>query len=344
MKKKWIFALLCAFLVSGLFGCGNNVPEGTVATVNKEPISQEELDMNYNQIIQMYSMYGYDVTSDDFKVTARNSILDSLVDQELELQEAEKRGLEVTDEDVDAEINSLVEDQYGGSQEDFEAAVEKAGMTLEYYKKAQKDYLLLQKLQEDLVNNPETVDVIKARHILVDSEDKAKELIDQLDNGADFATLAEENSTDTGSAADGGELGYFAVTGKTTSKMVTEFTEAAEGLDVGEYSKEPVKTQYGYHIILVEDKQSGVNLLDDAEKYDSVLQGIYNYGLQNLADSLRDEADIKILIDTESVPEEPKADTAAADGTDDVNVDSDNTTATEDDNNGAATGEEQATE
>lgn len=59
-----------------------------------------------------------------------------------------------------------------------------------------------------------------------------------------------------------------------------------QALEVGEYSKTPVQSEFGYHIILVEDKQSDVNLLEDGEKYQSVLQGIYSYGLQNLAASL----------------------------------------------------------
>lgn len=86
--------------------------------------------------------------------------------------------------------------------------------------------------------------------------------------------------------------------------MVDEFSKAAQELEVGEYSKEPMKSEFGYHIILVEDKQSDVNLLENPEnKYDSVLQGIYANGLNNLAASLMEDAKIEILIDETSVPE-----------------------------------------
>ena len=313
MKKKLALLVLGVFLVSGLFGCGNKVPEGTVATVNGEPISQEELDINYNQFLQLYAFYGFDVTQDDIKLEARNTMLDNMITQELLLQEAEKRGLSVSDEEVEEDIQNMVTNQYGGSQADLEEAVQQAGMTMDFFKDAKKEELLLTKLQTELVNNPETVDVIKASHILVDTEEEANEIIAQLDGGADFAALAQEKSTDTGSAANGGELGYFAVNGVTTSKMVDAFSQGAQALEVGEYSKTPVQSEFGYHIILVEDKQSDVNLLEDGEKYQSVLQGIYSYGLQNLAASLEEDADIEILIDTNAVPESPDNTNAGTD-------------------------------
>lgn len=310
MKKKVAVLALGAFLMTGLFGCGDKVPAGTVATVNGAPISQEELDMNYNQFLQLYEFYGIDTSADDVKLEARNSMLDSMITQELLMQEAEKRGVAVTDEEVDTYLNDMVASQYGGSMADLEAAVEQAGMTMEYYKEAQKEELALNKLRTDLVNHPETVDVLKARHILVETEDEAVSIIARLDAGEDFAALAQEYSLD-GSAADGGDLGYFATNGVTTSKMVDEFTAAAVALEIGEYSSTPVESQFGYHIILVEDKQAEVNLLEDAEKYSSVLEGIYRYGLNNLAASLQKTAEIEILIDTAVVPESPANDTQA---------------------------------
>lgn len=95
---------------------------------------------------------------------------------------------------------------------------------------------------------------ISAKHILISVSDevseeealkKAKELIKELNDGADFDTLAKENSNDPGSKDKGGDLGYF---GK--GQMVQEFEDAAYALKVNEYTKEPVKTSYGYHIIL----------------------------------------------------------------------------------------------
>ena len=87
----------------------------------------------------------------------------------------------------------------------------------------------------------------KARHILVKEEDKAKELIAELGTGADFGELAKANSTD-GSAATGGDLGWF-----TPDRMVKPFSEAVVAQEVGKFSAEPVKSQFGYHIVLVDE-------------------------------------------------------------------------------------------
>ncbi len=88
---------------------------------------------------------------------------------------------------------------------------------------------------------------VKASHILVKDQAKAKELIKQLDGGADFAALAKENSIDA-TAANGGSLGYFAKT-----DVVAEFGDAAFALAPGTYTKKPVKTQFGYHVIKSEE-------------------------------------------------------------------------------------------
>jgi len=86
-----------------------------------------------------------------------------------------------------------------------------------------------------------------AAHILVASEDKAKELLAELEGGADFATLARANSTDTGSGANGGDLGWFGL-----GMMVKPFEEAVVAAEVGKVMG-PVKTDFGYHLILVQE-------------------------------------------------------------------------------------------
>lgn len=90
---------------------------------------------------------------------------------------------------------------------------------------------------------------VRARHILVKTEDEAKAIIKKLEDGAKFEDLAKESSTD-GSAEQGGDLGYFS-----EGMMVPEFEKAAFALDVGGYTKEPVKSQFGYHVIKLEDKR-----------------------------------------------------------------------------------------
>jgi peptidyl-prolyl cis-trans isomerase C len=91
---------------------------------------------------------------------------------------------------------------------------------------------------------------LRASHILVKTEDEAKAIIKQLQGGTDFAKLAKEKSTDT-SAGNGGDLGYFG-----NGDMVPEFYAAAAKLKKGEYTKDPVKTQYGWHVIELTDRRT----------------------------------------------------------------------------------------
>ncbi len=91
---------------------------------------------------------------------------------------------------------------------------------------------------------------VRARHILVKEKKDAEEIIKKLDGGAKFEDLAKENSTD-GSAAQGGDLGYFG-----EGMMVPEFEKAAFALEPGSYTKEPVESQFGFHIIKLEDKRA----------------------------------------------------------------------------------------
>ena len=91
---------------------------------------------------------------------------------------------------------------------------------------------------------------IRARHILLEDEDAAKAVIGELDAGVDFASLAQERSTGP-SGPTGGDLGYF-----TKDQMVAPFAEAAFAMNPGEYSKQPVKTDFGWHVIKVEDRRT----------------------------------------------------------------------------------------
>ncbi len=95
----------------------------------------------------------------------------------------------------------------------------------------------------------QAVNEIRASHILVKTEEEAKAIIGELEGGADFAEIAKAKSTD-GAAAQGGDLGYFG-----PGRMVPEFEQAVFALEVGEHSKTPVQTQFGFHVIKVTDKR-----------------------------------------------------------------------------------------
>lgn len=104
----------------------------------------------------------------------------------------------------------------------------------------------VKKLYDEYTSKFESQKEVKAKHILVDNEAKAKEIIKKLQSGEDFDKLAKENSLDQ--AVD---LGYF-----TKEMMVPEFSQVAFSLNKGQYSKTPVKTEFGYHVILVEDARA----------------------------------------------------------------------------------------
>jgi peptidyl-prolyl cis-trans isomerase C len=102
----------------------------------------------------------------------------------------------------------------------------------------------------DTIGKQPAIEELKASHILVDSEAKAKELIAKLSEGADFAKLAAENSGDPGNKDKGGDLGWFA-----KSDMVPEFSEAAFKIAKGSVGASPIQTQFGWHVVKVEDKR-----------------------------------------------------------------------------------------
>jgi peptidyl-prolyl cis-trans isomerase C len=113
----------------------------------------------------------------------------------------------------------------------------------------------IKKLYDEYTSKFESQKEVKAKHILVDTADKAKEVIAKLKKGGDFVKLAQEYSRDQV------DLGYF-----TKEVMVPEFSNAAFAMNKGEYSKTPVKTEFGYHVILVEDVRASKPLsLKDVE-------------------------------------------------------------------------------
>ncbi len=132
-----------------------------------------------------------------------------------------------------------------------------------------------------------------ARHILVESEEEAQDVIDQLEDGADFAELAEEVSIDTGSAAQGGDLGWFG-----RDQMVAPFEEAAFSLEIGEIS-EPVESDFGWHVIQVLGRE--VRQLPP-----EMLQQRREQAFQVWLGEQRQAADVEIADNwSDVVPEEP---------------------------------------
>ncbi len=165
------------------------------------------------------------------------ALLERIIDSKLVVQEGKKN--KVNEDAAFKKRMAFVEEQV---LQDFWIQREIAKMVT-----AEK---IQQRYQERLKSLPAEEEV-HARHILVSTEDVAKALIAELKKGAAFDKLATEKSTDKASGAEGGDLGWFK-----KSDMVKEFADAAFGLKKGELSETPIKTQFGYHIIQIDDRRT----------------------------------------------------------------------------------------
>ena len=128
----------------------------------------------------------------------------------------------------------------------------------------------------------------KARHILVRTEDEAKALIKQLDDGADFAQLAKEHSTGPSSSA-GGDLGWFE-----KDMMVKPFADAVASMTNGTHSSSPIKTQFGWHIILREDAKD-LGAVELAQVKDDIISSLRTQKLRSLINKLRENAKVEVI-------------------------------------------------
>jgi peptidyl-prolyl cis-trans isomerase C len=223
--------VLSAILLGGalLAGCekGADAKKGVapVATVNGKPITQEAYDAYAQQ--RAISRHP---TGDPAE---REATIQELINRELIYQDAVKQGLDKRP-DVLAEIENQKRNVLAGyAVRNF---VNTHPLTDEEMRKEYESRM-----------GGMTTREYKARHILVDDQAQAKALIARLDKGEDFSKLARENSKD-GSAQDGGDIGWFEIEG-----VVSGFREAVEALEKGKYTKEPAQSQYGWHVIVLDD-------------------------------------------------------------------------------------------
>ena len=211
------------------------------------------------------SVNGNKITSDDlYEIMAAqygSSIVDTLITNKVIEQEAEKQGVKISADAIEEELDAFIE-SYGG-EESFNAALEQSGISLDNFKYDIEIYLMTKELmspdievtEEDMETYFEEnkadfaqAEEVQASHILVEDEATAKEVLEKVNAGEDFAELAKEYSTD-GTAENGGDLGFFG-----TGEMVEPFEKAAFALEIGQVS-DIVETEYGFHIIKVTDKQ-----------------------------------------------------------------------------------------
>jgi len=295
VNKKRTLAMIIALsliLMSIAAACSTDALSGkakgdVVARVNNEKITKDEL---------------YDFLVKENGQTALNSLIaNKIIDLE-----AKKQNIEVTEDDVQKEIDDIAE-QYGG-RETFEQFLEMYGTSLDDIKENVKLNVKIEKLlgpdvkiEEDEMKayfeeNKESFgeqEQVKASHILVDSEEKASEVKEKLQSGEDFTELAKEYSIDTSNNEKGGDLGFFA-----RGAMVKEFEDAAFSMEIGQIS-DPIQTDYGYHIIKVEDKKPAKEATYEESK-DEVKEILFQQKLptvyQTWIQEKMGEYDIEILL------------------------------------------------
>jgi len=216
-----------------------------VASVDGEKITKDEL---YTVLAGQYG----------------SRVVDSLITNKVIELEAKKQNVTVSDDEIQEELEAFIE-SFGG-EEYFNSSLESSGISLSDFKYDIKIFLLTKKLMEPTIEitedelkeyfetNKESFDQaeqVKASHILVEDEETAKEVKKKLDEGGDFEELSNEYSTDEVAKAEGGDLGWIE---SGDANWDADFLEGAFALEKGQIS-EPVKSQFGYHIIKVTDKK-----------------------------------------------------------------------------------------
>lgn len=302
MKK--IIALAISFLLCiSVVGCSsksNN--DDVVATVNGNEITVKQFESTlalYKESLE--SMYGssiWDTEVEDgvkYRDKFKEIMLQQMIDIEAVSEQAKKDGLAPSKEDVDKAFEELKKNI--DEDKDYKKSLEEKGIDDTYLRQQQEQDLIIQNYKENFEKNLKISDEemkkyyednkkeyykdeVKASHILIstvdengkelseakkkEAKEKAEDVLKKAKSGEEFSELAKKYSDDTGSAAQGGDLGYF-----TKGQMVAEFENAAFNLKVGEIS-DIVETQFGYHIIKVYDK------VDEQLPFDDVKDEIKN--------------------------------------------------------------------
>jgi len=229
MNKRLLVTAAASLLLSTGIALPLAAQAQNIAIVNGKPVPKARADAFVKLIQKQASQQGQQLPPD-----VDQRVRDKLVMDEIISQEAERRGLSATP-DYKVQMEQARQALLGQAlREDFSKknVVSDAEIQAEY----------------DKFKGQASGTEYRARHILVEKEDEAKALIKQINGGASFEDLAKKNSKDPESGANGGDLDFAA-----PGSYVPEFSQAMVKLKKGELTQEPVKTQFGYHIIKLED-------------------------------------------------------------------------------------------
>jgi Parvulin-like peptidyl-prolyl isomerase len=301
---------LAGLLILSLAAAGCSSADA-VATVNGEEILRSDFDAFVNAMISQ-NPTAYEGEAGAAALTQlKQAVLDSMIENELIGQDAVAQGAEVTEADIDERLESI---KAGfPDEETFNSTLEQSGMSMDDLRKSIRDQLLYEYLFAKVAPEPEIGDEqveayyndnmadyqtpaqSQLSHILVADEATANEVLAKLEAGEDFAALAEEYSTDTVSAAQGGDLGW-----SSTDAYVPEFAAAADALAVGETS-DPIESQFGWHIIRkVDERAAEQQSLEDVKEVirSTLAQEAQAAAFAKYVDGLRAAAKIEVLDDS----------------------------------------------
>ncbi len=223
MKK--LLTLVCSTLL--LSSSALMAEDKVLATVNGSDVTESQLE-----IAAVQSKINYqDITAEQRKL-----LTEALINRQLVLNAAIKAEYDKTP-DMVAHIKALTDSYIAAS---YLTTIAEKMKSTEQEIQAYYDKNVLPNIGKEY----------KARHILVKTENEAKALITEIDGGADFSKLAKEKSTDTGSGANGGDLGWFS-----KQDMVASFSQAVANMKKGELNKTPIKSQFGWHVIILDDER-----------------------------------------------------------------------------------------
>ena len=309
MKKSRILLAIVAVVSIGLLvnGCGKEDPEGVVASVNEEDISEERFNEEFkvqSNLIEAQMGEGTLEKEVAEGITLKNQlkeeVLNSLVLEEIISQDAKSSGIEVSEEEVEESIEDMKESM--GGEEEYQKFLENQGMDEGYIEQYTRKNILLPKhranfteeldlkddeIEEFFEENKEELIVLDARQIVVETEEEAREILDRLSEGEDFSEIAKEASIDENSAALGGAIEPF------QRGQDEEFDEVVFSLEEGELSS-PIEMEDGYYIVelldrrdTLEDLKSDIVRLMQEKEYIEYVQ------------ELQEDSDIEIYLDLE---------------------------------------------
>lgn len=299
--KRWVIVAILLGLLFVFVGCGQG-REKVAAMVNGEKIYLSQVEGRLER-------YGKPQRREE-EEKLKKRILDDLIKKKLILQEARRQGITVSQKEVDNRLESVK--KTFPSHEAFERALNQMGMTEKEFREEVEENLMVAKVTDWVSRNVKVTseevedyyqknkeqyqepEKVRLRWIVLSSQEQAQEVLEQLEQGADFSQLAGQYSIDDDTRDRGGELGELS-----RAELPPEVAEIAFKLNPGEYSQQAVRTQRGYVIVQADERipprQKDLEEVE-SEVHSALISRKKEEKFRAWLEGLREEAEIKIYI------------------------------------------------